>query len=75
MFVPTIRTNIMTCETKNKTQTYDTRVVKRLQEKYGVSKRYITMSLSGDRESETSEAIKKDYAKMNHAVSELLKTL
>lgn len=43
---------------------YNTTVVNRLIEKYGVSKRYITMSLSGDRQSETLEAISKDYKAM-----------
>jgi len=54
---------------------YNTTVVDRLKEKYGVSKRFITMSLSGDRESETSEAIKKDYKTMLKEVNNVLKQL
>lgn len=54
---------------------YNTTVVNRLIEKYGVSKRFITMSLSGDRESETSEAIKKDYKTMLKEVNNVLKAL
>lgn len=57
---------------KNK---YNASVVERLKEKYGVSKRFVTMSLSGDRKSETSTTIKKDYKKMVKAEKELLKTL
>lgn len=58
-----------------KRENYNGEVVKRLKEKYGVSKRFVTMSLTGDRESETSETIKSDYYKMQKAISELLKTL
>lgn len=65
----------MTCETKNKTETLDPRIVKRLQEKYDVSRRFITMSLKGDRKGETSETIKKDYAKANVEIEQLLKTI
>lgn len=54
---------------------YNATVVNRLIEKYGVSKRFITMSLSGDRESETSEAIKKDYRTMLKEVNNVLKAL
>lgn len=54
---------------------YNATVVNRLVEKYGVSKRYITMSLSGDRQSETSEAIAKDYKAMLREINNLLKQL
>lgn len=54
---------------------YNTTVVNRLIEKYGVSKRYITMSLSGDRQSETLEAISKDYKAMLKEVNNILKQL
>lgn len=43
---------------------YHSTVVDRLIEKYGVSRRYITMSINGDRTSETSTTIKRDYNKM-----------
>ncbi|KVV14826.1 hypothetical protein [Flavobacterium sp. TAB 87] len=54
---------------------YNTDIVDRLKEKYGVSKRFITMSLNNDRTSETSEAIKGDYRKMTLAVDKTLKGL
>lgn len=60
--------------TKNKNN-YNAEILGRLKTKYGVSKRFITMSLSGDRTSETSEAIKKDYNKMSTELQALLKTL
>lgn len=60
--------------TKNKNN-YNGDVIGRLKTKYGVSKRFITMSLSGDRTSETSTAIKKDYSKMLTELQALLKTL
>lgn len=54
---------------------YNATVVNRLIEKYGVSKRYITMSLSGDRKSETSDAIVRDYKAMLKEVNNVLKQL
>lgn len=54
---------------------YHELVLDRLKVKYGVSQRFITMSLNGDRESETSESIKKDYPSMVRAVIDLLKGL
>jgi hypothetical protein len=60
--------------TKNKNN-YNAEIIGRLKTKYGVSKRFITMSLSGDRTSETSEAIKKDYKIMSTELQALLKTL
>lgn len=61
-------------ETKKK-NTYNKEILNRIKEKYGISKRFITMSLSGDRKSEITDAIRKDYKKMENAVTELLKTL
>jgi len=58
-----------------KLNNYNQDVIERLKSKYGVSKRFVTMSLSGDRHSETSTTIKKDYKLMTKAVKELLKTL
>lgn len=60
--------------TKKKSD-YNAEILNRLVEKYGVSKRYITMSLSGDRTSETSDTIISDYKKMSSAVDQLLKSL
>ena len=75
IFVPTIRTIKAMDKPTKKRANYNTTVVDRLKEKYGVSKRFITMSLSGDRESETSEAIKKDYKTMLKEVNNVLKAL
>lgn len=36
-------------------------VIDKLQEKYGVTKQFIRMSLNGDRVSTTSDRIKSDY--------------
>lgn len=60
--------------TKKKSD-YNAEILNRLVEKYGVSKRYVTMSLSGDRKSETSDTIISDYKKMSSAVDQLLKSL
>lgn len=54
---------------------FNREVIQRLKEKYGVSQRFITMSLNGDRTSETSESIKKDYRVMVREQKRLLKTL
>jgi len=61
-------------ETKKK-NTYNKEILNRIKEKYGISKRFITMSLSGDRKSEITDKIKKDYKKMEIAITELLKTM
>ena len=54
---------------------YHELVLDRLKVKYGVSQRFITMSLNGDRDSDTSESIKKDYPTMVRAIIDLLKGL
>lgn len=61
-------------ETKKK-NTYNKEILNRIKEKYGISKRFITMSLSGDRSSEMTDKIKKDYKRMELAILTLLKTL
>lgn len=61
-------------ETKKK-HTYNKEILNRIKEKYGISKRFITMSLAGDRKSEMTDNIRKDYKKMEIAILELLKTL
>lgn len=64
----------MNKETKKK-NIYNTEILNRIKEKYGLSKRFITMSLSGDRKSEMTDIVRKDYKKMETAVAALLKTL
>lgn len=61
-------------ETKKK-NTYNKEILNRIKEKYGISKRFITMSLSGDRKSEMTDTIRKDYKRMENAVTALLKTM
>lgn len=68
-------TNITMDKPTKKNNKYNQVVIERLKSKYGVSKRYITMSLSGDRTSETSSTIKKDYKVMLKEVNTLLKKL
>ncbi len=75
IFVPIIRTIKAMDKPTKKRANYNATVVDRLIEKYGVSKRFITMSLSGDRESETSDSIKKDYKTMLKEVNNVLKAL
>jgi acetate kinase len=58
-----------------KKNNYNAEILIRLIEKYGVSKRFITMSLNGDRNSETSDTIKSDYKEMVKQVAETLKKL
>ncbi len=64
----------MNKRTKTKPE-YNGQIVERLISKYGVTKRFISMSLSGDRKSETSDTIASDYKKMEKAVNDLLATL
>ncbi|WP_395075332.1 hypothetical protein [Flavobacterium sp.] len=59
---------------KNK-NIYNTEIIKRLKEKYGVSRRFITMSINSDRTSETSDKIKDDYKKMESEVEKTLNNL
>lgn len=56
-----------------KRKIYNKQVVERLMEMYGVSRRFVTMSLRGDRVSETSESIKKEYTKLAAEVNEATK--
>lgn len=51
---------------------YNQLVVNRLIEKHGFSKMYIHQSLRGERNSESSEKIRKDYALMCKEVNEVL---
>lgn len=62
-------------ESTKKKNIYNINVVERLQQKYGVSKRYITMSISGDRTSETSDKIKRDYHEMLKEMNKVLNSI
>lgn len=56
-----------------KKNSYNALVVDRLKIKYGVSRRFVTMSLSGERVSEVSETIKKEYKTLTEKVERALK--
>lgn len=75
IFVPDTRTKYNMSETTKKRIIYNGEILIRLKKKYGVSQRFITMSLNGDRESETSKTICADYEIMLEKVIELLNTL
>lgn len=75
MFVRWIRTTKVMDKPTKKRKNYNTVVVNRLAEKYRVTRRFVTMSLSGDRESEVSDAIVKDYRMMSKKIDALLKTM
>lgn len=55
--------------------TYNKAIIKRLREKYGTSPHFIYASLRGDRQSETSEAIVKDYKRMDKEINKVLNQL
>lgn len=74
-FVPTTRTKLAMDKHTKKKNNYNAEILNRLTEKYGVSKRFVTMSLNGDRTSETSDTIKSDYKLMETEVSKTLKNL
>lgn len=65
-------TTIIKNKSMQKKESYNSLIVDRLKKKYGVSRRYITMSLSGDRVSETSESIKKDYKRLSERINQAL---
>jgi len=65
----------MTSEIKKKRNRYNAEIIKRLQEKLGYGERYITMCLAGDMKSEMADIIKKEYAAMDKAVKDLLKSM
>jgi len=56
----------------NKRNNYNIQVVERLSKKYDVTKRFVTMALRGDRNSETAGHIKKDYKRLVKRVESAL---
>jgi hypothetical protein len=70
-----MRTKTTMDKSMKKKNNYNVEILIRLTEKYGVSKRFVTMSLNGDRTSETSDTIKKDYKVMSSAIASTLKEL
>jgi len=64
-------------ETKTKKRTHQNLnglVVVRLMEKYGFSRRYIQMSVRGERQAEASELLKKEYHQLCEEVDQFLKS-
>lgn len=55
-----------------KRQNYNTQVVERIAKKWGVTPRFVTMALKGDRDSETAETIKKDYKRLVKEVNNII---
>ena len=51
---------------------YNVLVVERLAEKYGVTQRFVRQCLSGDRQSETADTIKKEYRELDDAIGKVL---
>ena len=51
---------------------YNTLVVKRLSEKYGLSEYYIRECIRGDRNSETSDTVRKEYKRLVNEVKNVL---
>ncbi len=60
-------------ENTQKRRNYNTQVVKRLAEKYGLTERFIRLSLREERTSETAMTLKKEYKKLVKKVEETLK--
>ncbi|PKH50788.1 hypothetical protein CXF68_08855 [Tenacibaculum sp. Bg11-29] len=56
----------------NKRNKYNTLVVMQLAKKWGVTTRFVTMSLRADRESETAEKLKKEYKRLVKQVEAVL---
>lgn len=55
--------------------TYNRDIIKRLKEKHGFTSRFIYASLRGERTSESSDKIVKDYKKMESEINKTLKQL
>lgn len=55
--------------------TYNRDIIKRLKEKHGFTSRFIYASLRGERTSESSDIIVKDYKKMESEINKTLKQL
>lgn len=54
---------------------YNPAIIKKLIEKYGVTRQFIGASLRGDRTSETSTKICEDYKKMEIEVNKTIKDI
>lgn len=55
--------------------TYNRDIIKRLREKHGFTARFIYASLRGERTSESSDKIVKDYKVMEQEINKTLKKL
>lgn len=74
MFVSEFETNRAMNKSKQKQHKYNTAVVSRLAEKFGVTPQFVRMSIRGDRDSETSTTIKKEYKALDKKVKGTLKS-
>ena len=58
-----------------KYEKYNPSIIKRIKEKHGFTSRFIYASLRGERQSESSTEIVKDYKKMESEINKTLKQL
>ncbi|MCH4828255.1 MULTISPECIES: hypothetical protein [Flavobacterium] len=58
-----------------KRNVYNTTVLKRLVQKYGYTRYYVTQCLNGNRDCETADVLKKDYSIMLNEVNRTLQNL
>ena len=56
-------------------KTYNIDIIRRLRKKYGISPHFIYASLRGDRTSETSERIVKDYKIAEKEINRILQLI
>lgn len=62
---------VMNKSTNNKNK-YNQRVITTLQNKYGVSREFIRLSIISERTSELAEKIKREYFSLNDKIEKLL---
>ena len=72
IFVLNNRTNRIMHKCRVKYNTTEALVKKTLANKYKVSVDFVRMALRGDRDSETAEAIKKDFKKLTTSINKAL---
>jgi len=77
IFASTIETNKAMNKNKQKNErpTYKPVIIQKLKEKYGVTVQFINASLRGDRTSETSTQICKDYKLMEKEINKTIQNL
>ena len=74
-FASTNETNSIMDKSTKKNNKYNSQVVNKLSEKYGFTTQYIRQCLRGDRNSLTSDTIRKEYKKLAKEVDTVLNQL